>query len=181
MTSALAPDNGHIATAAARPFCAIRRLMQRSKRRCFAFLSLRKSQLRASKRPFSSDHLKKSGPGLLRGPILYGAVYIRPLPSQFILPRPSPLSNEGSIQIRWLYLNYSSNMSGVLTCRRHGASPVCCSGRCPVCIALRTPVRHTAESEKTARCVAFPIDRVVLVFGCKVVRPLRGADGDLLD
>ena len=43
---------------------------------------------------------KKSGPGLLRGPILYGAVYIRPLPSQFILPRPSPLSNEGSIQIR---------------------------------------------------------------------------------
>jgi hypothetical protein len=49
---------------------------------------------------YEPANLKKSGPRLLRGPILYGAVYIRPLPSQFILPRPSPLSNEGSIQIR---------------------------------------------------------------------------------
>jgi hypothetical protein len=47
---------------------------------------------------YEPANLKKSGPGLLRDPILYGAVYIRPLPSQFILPRPSPLSNEGSFK-----------------------------------------------------------------------------------
>jgi hypothetical protein len=56
--------------------------------------------MKKAARLISPQDLKKSGPGLLRGPILYGAVYIRPLPSQFILPRPSPLSNEGSIQIR---------------------------------------------------------------------------------
>ena len=45
-------------------------------------------------------------------------------------------------------------------------------------------VRPTTSEKcqnQTARCVAFPIDRVVLGFGCKVARPLRGADGDLLD
>src|ERR1700748_3471065 len=51
-------------------------------------------------RLMSPQDLKKIRPGLLRGPILYGAVYVRPLPSQFIMPRPSPLSNVGSIQVR---------------------------------------------------------------------------------
>src|ERR1700732_1305246 len=38
-----------------------------------------------------------------------------------------------------------------------------CTGRCPACIALRTPVRHTAESEKCH--YRNPVDLSIMSFG----------------